>query len=318
MHRPRWLVRINEITMEAAKPWPLYLSATSASFTGAPSLSTAFCPRIAQHSSTQAPYNLQPYTKQHHWLPAFASYLKQSKHNTCDHSALPTSHSARFSHHLQRHDLTMKASQILSFVFLATSSVVASALPESNALDLLEAHGASVPRSEILSPEHALEKRKGGGGKGGGGSGGSKFDHCTSSQNSHTDIISRWRKIGWRINWRRHRPRLNQLERRRRNKTRLGSFSQLWWWLLRRRSLYPILGWQQDTQRPDRRPTSARRSSPPYLPRTLALQRVPIPLHQPIPLLQPILYKQNAEEGRPKRDVACYLLVPGVQRLWVR
>jgi hypothetical protein len=65
----------------------------------------------------------------------------------------------------------MKFSQLLPLVFL-TSSVTASALPESNALDLLEAPGVSVPRSELISPDHALEKRKGGGGKGGGGGGG--------------------------------------------------------------------------------------------------------------------------------------------------
>ncbi|KAF2798447.1 hypothetical protein K505DRAFT_371738 [Melanomma pulvis-pyrius CBS 109.77] len=70
----------------------------------------------------------------------------------------------------------MRASQVFALYCLATSTISASSLPDANAnaLDLLEAHGASIPRSEILASEHALEKRKGGGGKGGGGSGGGK------------------------------------------------------------------------------------------------------------------------------------------------
>jgi len=45
-------------------------------------------------------------------------------------------------------------------------------IPETGTLDVLEAHSAAAPRSDILAPENALEKRKGGGGKGGGSSGG--------------------------------------------------------------------------------------------------------------------------------------------------
>jgi len=64
----------------------------------------------------------------------------------------------------------MKASQLLT-LFLATSTVTATSLPEARAPDALEPHGASAPRSNALSPGQALEKRKGGGGKGGGGGG---------------------------------------------------------------------------------------------------------------------------------------------------
>jgi hypothetical protein len=58
-------------------------------------------------------------------------------------------------------------------LFLATSSVVnAVSIPDTNALGLLKPETRANSVRDILSPDHALEKRKGGGGKGGGGGGG--------------------------------------------------------------------------------------------------------------------------------------------------
>jgi hypothetical protein len=139
--------------------------------TSAPALTTNLHPSIAHPSSTQPPTAIYKATLPASYIPATQSNQTQST-KTYDKRTSPLLNPARSSHHIQPHQISMKLSQILPFVFLATSSVTASALPESNALDLLEAHGASVPRSELLSPDHALEKRKGGGGKGGGGGGG--------------------------------------------------------------------------------------------------------------------------------------------------
>ncbi|KAF2119470.1 hypothetical protein BDV96DRAFT_642492 [Lophiotrema nucula] len=66
----------------------------------------------------------------------------------------------------------MRITQFFAYCIFATAAVKAASLPNTNALELLEAHAGSAARSDILSPEHALEKRKGGGGKGGGGGGG--------------------------------------------------------------------------------------------------------------------------------------------------
>ncbi|KAF2189260.1 hypothetical protein K469DRAFT_683688 [Zopfia rhizophila CBS 207.26] len=68
----------------------------------------------------------------------------------------------------------MRISTLVTYCLFTTSAINAASIPETNALDLLEAHAANITRSEILSPENALEKRKGGGGKGGGGGGGGK------------------------------------------------------------------------------------------------------------------------------------------------
>ncbi|KAF2258424.1 hypothetical protein CC78DRAFT_537798 [Lojkania enalia] len=66
----------------------------------------------------------------------------------------------------------MRVSQYFAYCFAAISVINATSLPETDALDRLEAHAASGPRSDILSPDNALKKRKGGGGRGGGGGGG--------------------------------------------------------------------------------------------------------------------------------------------------
>jgi hypothetical protein len=66
----------------------------------------------------------------------------------------------------------MRIVQIFASLALAVSAANAVSVPEVNALDTLE-HARVVRSADILSPDHALEKRKGGGGKGGGGSGGS-------------------------------------------------------------------------------------------------------------------------------------------------
>jgi hypothetical protein len=72
----------------------------------------------------------------------------------------------------------MRVTQLISCLFLATSTINAASLSEARALDRREALAVSA-QSDILSPEHSLEKRKGGGGKGGGGggSGGGEL-HC--------------------------------------------------------------------------------------------------------------------------------------------
>lgn len=68
----------------------------------------------------------------------------------------------------------MRIISALSYLALASTAANAISIPETAALDLAERNAVSIPRSEndILSPAHALEKRKGGGGKGGGGGGG--------------------------------------------------------------------------------------------------------------------------------------------------
>jgi hypothetical protein len=65
----------------------------------------------------------------------------------------------------------MKVSQILTGV-VAVQIISAVSIPESTALNVVEERRA-VPASELVSPDHTLERRKGGGGRGGGSSGGS-------------------------------------------------------------------------------------------------------------------------------------------------
>lgn len=66
----------------------------------------------------------------------------------------------------------MKVSQFLTCL-VASHVINAASLPESgNALSLLEERRV-VPASEIVSPDHTLERRKGGGGRSGGSSSGS-------------------------------------------------------------------------------------------------------------------------------------------------
>ncbi|KAF2868765.1 hypothetical protein BDV95DRAFT_630464 [Massariosphaeria phaeospora] len=65
----------------------------------------------------------------------------------------------------------MRVSQLYACL-VAIHAVHAVSLPNTNALDLLEEHAGSAPRSDVFSPEHPLEKRKGGGGGGGKGGGG--------------------------------------------------------------------------------------------------------------------------------------------------
>lgn len=65
----------------------------------------------------------------------------------------------------------------LAAVAAVSNTISAVSLPDAKnniALNYLEEHGASAPRStDVISPEHALERRKGGGGRGGGSSGSS-------------------------------------------------------------------------------------------------------------------------------------------------
>jgi hypothetical protein len=67
----------------------------------------------------------------------------------------------------------MRLSRTLACLVLATH-INGASLPEtSDALNIFETHAGSVPRSsDIVAPDHSLERRKGGGGRGGGSSGG--------------------------------------------------------------------------------------------------------------------------------------------------
>lgn len=74
----------------------------------------------------------------------------------------------------------MKISQLLTCL-MASQAISAASIPESsNALNLLEQRRV-VPASEIVSPDHTLERRKGGGGRGAGSSGGSSGSSGSSS-----------------------------------------------------------------------------------------------------------------------------------------
>jgi hypothetical protein len=66
----------------------------------------------------------------------------------------------------------MKTLQYLVCLTLATSAAKAASIPETNAIKLIEDHLDVLPRSsEVVAPDHSLEKRKGGGGRGGGSGG---------------------------------------------------------------------------------------------------------------------------------------------------
>jgi len=68
----------------------------------------------------------------------------------------------------------MKVSQLLTYIALASSAADAASLPNTDALSIFQGRSSNAPQSsEILASEHALERRKGGGGRGGGSSGGS-------------------------------------------------------------------------------------------------------------------------------------------------
>jgi hypothetical protein len=70
----------------------------------------------------------------------------------------------------------------LAYFALLTNAINGASLPESNdALSILEAHAGIAPRSaDVISPDHSLERRKGGGGRGGGSSGGSSSGGSSS------------------------------------------------------------------------------------------------------------------------------------------
>lgn len=101
----------------------------------------------------------------------------------------PVWHSS-VAHYTRRHpvpqfhiDLVMKASQFLAYL-LASQAVSAASIPEfSNALNVLEERRV-VPASEVVSPDHTLERRKGGGGRGGGSSGGGSSSSGGGSSSS--------------------------------------------------------------------------------------------------------------------------------------
>lgn len=73
----------------------------------------------------------------------------------------------------------------LAAIAAVSNTIGAVSLPDPKnniALNYLEEHGASAPRStDVVSPEHTLERRKGGGGRGGGSSGGSSGGGSRSS-----------------------------------------------------------------------------------------------------------------------------------------
>ncbi|KAF1349455.1 hypothetical protein EJ07DRAFT_140002 [Lizonia empirigonia] len=67
----------------------------------------------------------------------------------------------------------MKVTQYLASFVLATSAVSAVSIPEASAINLIKDHADVLPRSsEVIAPDHSLERRKGGGGRGGGSSSG--------------------------------------------------------------------------------------------------------------------------------------------------
>ncbi|KZM22100.1 hypothetical protein ST47_g6699 [Ascochyta rabiei] len=67
----------------------------------------------------------------------------------------------------------MKVTQYLAGVALATSVANAASIPEVNAINLIDDHADVLPRSsEVVAPDHSLERRKGGGGRSGGSSSG--------------------------------------------------------------------------------------------------------------------------------------------------
>lgn len=79
----------------------------------------------------------------------------------------------------------MKVTQYLAGFALATSVANAASIPEINAINLIEDHADVLPRSsEVVAPDHNLERRKGGGGRGGGSSSGSGRTSGSSSSSS--------------------------------------------------------------------------------------------------------------------------------------
>lgn len=78
----------------------------------------------------------------------------------------------------------------LAYLALATQTINAASLPESNnAINVLEEHA---PRAaDIVSPDHTLERRKGGGGRGGGSSsGGSSSGGSSGGGRSSSSSLS--------------------------------------------------------------------------------------------------------------------------------
>jgi hypothetical protein len=65
----------------------------------------------------------------------------------------------------------MRLSHIVTYLALAAPTVYAVSVPNAD-INARDDRAVSIRSPEILAPEHALEKRKGGGGKGGGSSGG--------------------------------------------------------------------------------------------------------------------------------------------------
>lgn len=79
----------------------------------------------------------------------------------------------------------MKVSQLLTCVAFATQAINAASIPDAGALSILSEHADNTPRSsDILAPEHTLERRKGGGGRGGGGGGSSSSSSGGGSSSS--------------------------------------------------------------------------------------------------------------------------------------
>ncbi|KAF9691843.1 hypothetical protein EKO04_010134 [Ascochyta lentis] len=79
----------------------------------------------------------------------------------------------------------MKVTQCLAGLALATSVANAASIPEANAINLIEDHADVLPRSsEVVAPDHSLERRKGGGGRGGGGSSGGGRSSGSSGRTS--------------------------------------------------------------------------------------------------------------------------------------
>ncbi|KAF2628891.1 hypothetical protein BU25DRAFT_337868 [Macroventuria anomochaeta] len=84
----------------------------------------------------------------------------------------------------------MKVSQILAYCALATSAANAAFIPEINAINLIEDRADAQPRSsEVVAPDHSLERRKGGGGRGGGSSSGGSSSSGSSGRTSSSSSV---------------------------------------------------------------------------------------------------------------------------------
>lgn len=73
----------------------------------------------------------------------------------------------------------MRLSLFATYLVLATSTAHIVSVQNSDAIAARHEQSVSARSSDVLAPEHALEKRKGGGGKGSGGGSSTYIPECT-------------------------------------------------------------------------------------------------------------------------------------------